>query len=207
MPIMSLILKTIVSFCTQTAHCSGLSHRTFPDLLCPSTACDVEVLELGSFLCDLRFWSVENSSALPDSWEVSWVCILSWELASGRIVLEIKRLLFWLSHSNDSLMAQKEQFFCPLPLQIHSSCFWLNCPCSPSLDSPNISLRYILSSLKGEEKIRKGIGCFCASKEDRRCISPFVHISFFLLFSPYPQSSGRHTWQKHPSAIFPCDSS
>lgn len=59
---------------------------------------------------------MENSSALPDSWEVSCVCILSWELASGRIVLEIKKLLFWLSHSNDSLMAQKERFL------VHSHC-------------------------------------------------------------------------------------
>ena len=81
-------------------------------------------LRHGNFHCDLRHWSVKKHSALPDSWEVSRVCMGSWELASGRIVLAAKRLLFRLTHRNDSLMAQKEPF-CPLPLQTHSSYFLL----------------------------------------------------------------------------------
>ena len=36
-------------------------------------------------------------------------------------------------------------FSYPLPVQIHSSCFLLNCPWSPPLDGPNISLRYVFS--------------------------------------------------------------
>lgn len=70
MPIMSLILKAIVSSVFRSTRVVSYLHMTGADLPSPSTACGVLGCGYG-----LRLWSVEKNSAPPHSWEVSWVCI------------------------------------------------------------------------------------------------------------------------------------
>lgn len=169
-------------------------------------------LRHGSFHCDRG--SGGRRTQLPNSWEASRVCLRSWELASGRIVLVIKRLLFWLSHRSNSLMAQKERFF------VHSHYRYIPAVFCWTVFGPHpeigqLFLLGISFLLKKEKKnIRKGnFLLWVFPKEDRSYNSPTLMFHFLSLILPTPQSSVRHMTKApcqlrtHPTAIFPRDSS
>ena len=82
------------------------------------------------------------------------MCMGSWELASGRIVLAAKRLHV-SAYSPQRFTDGAERAFLSTPTTDTFQLFSSNHSCSPPLDSQNISLRCIFFLLKKEKNKKK----------------------------------------------------